>query len=49
MMVIPVSLSLFNNTDWIGDAHLYFGKIDPWTLIGAIFGISRIACGMIFP
>jgi len=49
MIVIQVSFSLFKSVDWIGEAPRYFGKMDPWTLIGAILGISKIACGMIFP
>jgi len=48
-MVIQVSVSLFSRQDWIGEAQRYFGRRDPWILIGANFGMSNIACGIIFP
>ncbi len=49
MIVIQVSFSLLRNTDWIGEAPRYLGKSEPCTLIGATSGMSRIACGIIFP
>ena len=49
MMVIHVLGSWLRKTLWIGLAQRYFGRSEPWTLIGPKGGISRRIWGISFP
>ena len=46
---IPVDVSPFKIADWIGDAPLYFGRIEKWILIGETVGKFNNQLGIIFP
>jgi len=48
MIVMPVWVSLFNNTDCMGDAQRYLGNMEPWTFIGESLAMSSMFWGIIF-